>query len=63
MRIVVWQGCQIIREIEIIAPGPDIQIDPWNDLIGCTRNLPGGEEISYDTVPYWLGLRHQTEQV
>lgn len=41
MKILVWQGCVVETEIDLPgAPGPDISIDPWGDLIGAGGQFP-----------------------
>lgn len=35
MMIHVWHGCRTVGQFNVVgAPGPDIHIDPWNDLLG-----------------------------
>lgn len=35
MKITVWHGCRVEYEIDLAhAPGPNISLDPWADLIG-----------------------------
>lgn len=36
MRIIVWRNCIVEAELDLPdAPGPDISLDPYNDLIGA----------------------------
>ena len=35
MKIQVWRECEVMAELDLPdAPGPDIKLDPYNDLIG-----------------------------
>lgn len=51
MKIIVWQNCQVVQEIEIPdAPGPDIALDPWNMLVSIRRPGNGNYSFSYTHV-------------
>lgn len=40
MRVVVWNGCKLVHAFDCDGPGPDIQVDPWNDLLNTGDLLP-----------------------
>lgn len=35
MKITVWRNCVVVAELDVPeAPGPDLTLDPWSDLVG-----------------------------
>lgn len=41
MKITVWHNCAVVAELNVPdAPGPDVSVDPWSDLLGV--NWPNG---------------------
>lgn len=55
MRIYVWQGCRIAAEFDVPeAPGPDLQLDPWNDKLHVVEG--GNTGIRGGVVKYHAGL-------
>lgn len=51
MKITIWHNCVVVTELNLDAPGPNMGIDPWNNLIGT-----GTEMIHEAPVGYWDGL-------
>lgn len=48
MKITVWHNCVVVAELDLPdAPGPDIKMDPYNDLIGTEKDNVSQIPVSY----------------
>lgn len=61
MKITVWHNCKVVGELDLPdAPGPNISLDPYNDLIGTEKDNVSQTPVSYksglDSVSYKNGL-------